>query len=121
MNINEIERQLSEQNSLRKAFPSQGPTFDQMFLGQNQIASLKMQIELAKLTALNDKKLENLNQTTDSLLKWTELHQKELKKRGLVEEQRYKENTRLSRIAAWSGVVSTIVTLVFSIANLLLK
>lgn len=114
MGIDEIERRITEQHSARHAFPSQAPTLDQMFSGQNQRSAIEMQIESAKLSAAHDKKLEKMSHLLGALLDWAEQHQMALRERDEIEERRYKENTRLSRIAAWSSVASIVVTVILT-------
>ena len=121
MKINEIERQIASQHSAMQAFPSQTPSLEQMFSGQNQRAALEMQIELTKLSAAHDKKLEKMNEVLNTLVTWAEQHQAALRHNEKVEEQRSRENTRLSRIAAWSGVISAILAVVAIIAQQALK
>ncbi len=110
MRIDEIEQQVAAQHSARRAFPSQGPTIEQIYSGRNQVAALELQIESAKLVADQRKKLDMLNSTLGSLAEHFEKSQIVQKQREEIEDRRYRENTHLSRIAAWAGVISAILT-----------
>lgn len=108
MRVNEIQKQMAEQYSAMNSFPSQRPTLEQMYAGQNQRASIEMQIETAKLLSEQDKKLVKLNEVVHTLYKIIEQQNLVARERAKTEEIRYKRHARLSAIAAWSGVVGVV-------------
>ena len=121
MRIDEVERQIANQHSMMQAFPSQTPTIEKSFSGENQRALIAMQIQSVKLSTSHDKKLEKTNEVLTSLLEWAHQQQIASQQREVTEVQRYRENTRLSRIAAWSGVIALILSAIGVIAQIALK
>lgn len=108
MRIDEIERQVADQHSTLRAFPSQGPSFEPTFSAQNQRASVELQIKSTKLLTDQHQKLEKMNESLRLLSEWAEKHQIALQEQGRLEELRHKSNMRYVKIAAWTGVISTI-------------
>lgn len=121
MKINEFERQLAEQCSAMQAFPSQAPAIEQMYAGQNKRISIEAQIEVAKLLAAQDNKMARMNDTLNALLAWTAQQHAASQRRSEIEDQKSSENTRLSRIAAWSAVASLILAVLGIMAQIALK
>lgn len=103
--INGIKKQIDDQNSFMAAFPSQALSFESSFTGQNQRATVQLQLESTKMLAEQQRQLSHMNQTLGSLIEY-------VKQSQALEDIRYKENLRFTKIAAWSGVAATVLTLV---------
>ena len=69
-----------------------------------------MQIESAKLSAAQDRKLEKMNEVLEPLLEWAEQQQ-------LASQ----ENMRFSKIAAWSSIVAVVLTAIGIIVQISLR
>lgn len=71
------------------------------------------QIESSKILADQREELEAMRASINALLKHslkqTEQQEIKLQKRDKVETQRYRENLRLTQIAAWTGVIGVII------------
>lgn len=80
-----------------------------------------MQIESAKLSATQGKNLEKMSEILSSLLEQADRQRLAMQQNERIEEQRYLENTRLSRVAAWSSIISMIVAVVGIIVQIALS
>ena len=97
MGIYEIQKQIATQRSILSAFPSQGPSIEPMYVGENQRAAIEVQIENAKTLVNQDRKLDSINETLITLVHQASQNQ-------ILEDERYARNISYAKIAAWSGV-----------------
>lgn len=118
MKINQIQNSLNSQMSTMNAFPSQRHMIEEMHQPQNQRATLEVQIETFKLLKSQEETLQRLTQVVGVLSDTVRLQQEAAQNREVVDDTRYIENTRLSRIAAWSGVISVITGSVLAVIGL---
>ncbi|MBX3042031.1 MAG: hypothetical protein KF789_15095 [Bdellovibrionaceae bacterium] len=121
MKFNEISTQVSAQHSALRAFPSQASSLESVFLGQNQRAGLEVQLECAQMLAEQSAALGDLIKSLNALRDESEQHQLALRKREIIEDKVYLDNLRLSRIAAWSGLVSAVLAALGVIVQIALK
>lgn len=85
---------------------------------------VEAQIDSNKILADQSRELAVMKEIIDSLLKYTveqgKLQSIEMEERNKIEDRRYIENTRLARVATWTGIFSmfiAVVALVLQIAS----